>query len=220
MSSSARILLIAFCAAAGAALFAVACGGGEKGEPEDFAKFADTIATAVAAGDVAFFADRIASTPYTCSQEEVDISTGPDAPGQPICTEVGYTFNSVYIQDYPGETQTTLVRVLKQDFQKFFKDALPKQSDQYGPGSVRLYATGASLQPPATGRDVHSAILAEIQHTPVGVIGRTVRGIDFEYVAGRWVIVGESASTFPTAAEFLEPSSAAPLYANWARYGE
>lgn len=219
MSSKARILLIAFCVAAGTALFAVACGG-DNGEPEDFAKFADKIAKAAEDGDVAFFADRVVSTPYTCSQEEVDISTGPDAPPEPICLEAGYTFNSVYIQDYPGSTQTTLVRVLKQDFQKFFKDALPAQSDQYGPGTVRLYATGASIQPPATGRDVHSAILAEIQQTPVGVIGRTVRGIDFEYVAGRWVIPGETASTFPTAAELLEASTAAPLYANWTRYGE
>lgn len=198
-----------------AATLLVACGGGD--EPKDFAQFADQIAAAAREGDVDFFLERIEGTPYTCSATEVAQSRGPDAPERPICLRTGFTFNSVYIQNYPGATQTTTPDVLADDLRAYFKDAVKSASDEYGPGAVRLYATGACIQPPCSGRQVRSAILTAI-HEQVFGEQRTVRGLDFEYVDGRWVLTGASAASFPTAAEYLNASTAAPLYNDWTRY--
>lgn len=197
------------------ALLASACGSGD--EPKDFAEFADQIAAAAAAGDVAFFTDRIEGRPYTCSATEVALSKGPEAPERPICLDVGYTFNSVYIQNYPGSTTPTTVDVLAEDLERYFADAVNDAEDEYGPGAVRLYATGVSVQPPAQGRNVRSAILTAIHEQATGE-QRTARGLDFAYQEGRWVIVGETASSFPLAAELLNAATAAPLYKDWARY--
>lgn len=219
MSSRAHAFLLPLAVAGVAVLMAAACGGGgDRSEPEEFSEFVDRIAAATEQGDVAFFTERVRGTPYTCSAAEVEISTGPDAPPAPICTEVGLTFDSVYIQDYPGATQTKLERNLTEDIQNYFADALGDREDQYGPGAVRLYATGISVQPPATGRAVHTAILTGI-HDSIAGEGRTVRAVDFEYVDGQWLVRGETAGSFPTAVDLLEPSTAAPLYDGWTPYG-
>ena len=80
-------LLVAGLGLLGAA--ACADGGDDGRDPEDFAAFADRIAQAAERGDTAFFADRVQGDTRTCTEGDVEASMAPDAPPQPICTEVG-----------------------------------------------------------------------------------------------------------------------------------
>jgi hypothetical protein len=197
------------------AVLAVSCNGG-NGEPEDFAKFAEQVAEAAASGNVEFFTSRVQGTPHTCTAEEVEASTGPDAPPNPICLEEGMTFDQVYIFNYGRPANATTEDDLISDLNLYFQDALPEEQDVYGPGSVQLYATATPIESPTEG-EVQTALLTAI-HDRNNTIGRTVRGIDFVFVDGRWVIPGETAASFPTAVDLLEPSSAVLLYEDWALY--
>jgi hypothetical protein len=74
----------------------------------------------------------------------------------------------------------------------YFASALPGETDDYGTGAVRLYAIGTTRSSEPS-RRFKAAILTAI--TPVGEgaaskPARTARGIDFQYVDGRWVIIG------------------------------
>ncbi len=191
---------------------AAACGGG-SGESEDFNAFAKKVADAAERGDVAFFADRVQGTPHTCTEDEVAQSMGPDAPTNPICLEAGFEFDQVYITNYGAPGNVTTVDDLVNDLQLFFQGAVAAQEDGYGPGAVRLYATAR----PNDSEDAHTAVLTALLEAG-GVTGRAMRGIDFRLVDGRWVIPGETAASFPTAVDLLEPSTATLLYQDWSRY--
>ena len=198
------------------ALAGAACASG-GGDPEDFAKFADEIAGAAEGGDIAFFADRVEGKPYVCTEEDVEASTGPEAPPEPICLEAGYEFEAVPISNYGTRGTITTPEVLARDVQRFFEDALGDMDDRYGPGAVRLYATAIPSRPGAPEVGVRSAILTALQDYQ-GQPARYVRALDFEYVDGRWVITGETIAGFPVAVDLLEPSSAGLLYAEWTKY--
>jgi hypothetical protein len=194
-----------------------ACSSSGSSDPQDFAAFAAKVAKAAQDGDVEFFADRVAGVPHTCTADEVAESTGPNAPKNPICVEEGFEFDQVYIVNYGAPANATTEDDLINDLQLYFDQAIPQQDDAYGPGAVRLYATARPDEPPADGPEVHTAILTAL-HNRNSLVGRTVRGIDFELVDGRWVIPGETAASFPTAVDLLEPSSAVILYQDWAKY--
>ncbi|MEX1255033.1 MAG: hypothetical protein WEE64_11910 [Dehalococcoidia bacterium] len=189
----------------------------DDGDPEDFAEFAAKVAQAAEDGDVDFFAGRVAGTPHTCTADEVAESTGPDAPADPICLEEGFEFNQVYIVNYGAPGNTTTEDDLINEIGLFFQGALPDEVDDYGPGSVRLYATARPAESPTDGGDVHTALITAV-HNRENVVGRAVRGIDFQLVDGRWVIPGETAASFPTAVDLIEPSSAVILYQDWVKY--
>jgi hypothetical protein len=199
-------------------LGAAACGGGgDGGGSPDFAAFADQIARAAERGDIAFFIDRVQGETHTCTEEEVAASTGPSAPPEPICLEVGYQFEAIAISNYGTAGAITTPEVLARDIARFFENALSEEEDEYGPGDVRLYATAVPAQAEASERGLHTAILTGIQNAS-GVPGRFVRGLDFEYVDSDWMIRSETTAGFPIAAELLEPSSAVLLYEDWMKY--
>ena len=206
---------LAVAVAATALLAGAACG--DSGEPEEFAKFADKVADAVEEGDVVFFTGRVQGESYTCTEEDVRASTGPEAPPQPICLEVGYEFEAVAIANYGTAGTITTPKVLIGDIQRFFQGALPGQEDDYGPGAVRLYATAIPNRRGAAEAGVHTAILTAIQDFQ-GQPRRFARAIDFEYIDGRWMITGETTAGFPIAVDLLEPSSAAAIYDEWTEY--
>jgi len=194
-----------------------ACTSGDDSDPEDFAAFAAKVAKAAEDGDVDFFAQRVEGTPHTCTAAEVAESTGPNAPKNPICLEEGFEFDQVYIINYGAPANATTEDDLIKDLQLYFDQAIPQQDDAYGPGAVRLYATARPGEAPADGTEVRTAILTAL-HNRNNIVGRTVRGIDFELVDGRWVIPGETAASFPTAVDLIEPSSAVILYQDWVKY--
>ena len=193
-----------------------ACGGGDQ-EPEDFATFADEIARAAEQGDTAFFTERVLGETHICTEEEVSISTGPDSPPEPICLEVGFQFDSVVITGYPVTDNIRTPEALARDIERLFDSALLDEDDQYGPGAVRLYATAKPSRSVGPGAGLDTAILTAI-HDFSGLPRRAARGLNFEYVDGRWVIRSEMAANFQAAVEMLEPSIAVLVYEDWEAY--
>ena len=194
-----------------------ACGGGDGRDPEDFATFADQIARAAEQGDTTFFTERVLGEPRICTKEEVAISTGPDAPPQPICLEVGFEFDAVVITGYPVTDNIRTPEVLARDIEGLFENALLDEEDQYGPGAVRLYATAIPSRSVRPGVSLQTAILTAI-HDFSGLPRRAARGLNFQYVNGRWMIRSEMTAGFQQAVDMLEPSIAILVYEEWTAY--
>jgi hypothetical protein len=217
-----RHLLVISALAAGSLLLA-ACGGEEEeplpptstptpgtptaaADPQDFAEFADLVARAVAAQDTSFFAARVKGRTYTCTQADV--------PGegwgieQGICQEVGQQVDVVEHWFWHSEGLLRRPETMVTAIEDYFATALPGETDDYGTGAVRLYAIGTTRSSEPSQR-FKAAILTAI--TPVGEGAaskpvRTARGIDFQYVDGRWVIIGMLwASVLPE--EVLDPKT-------------
>ena len=204
--------------AAALILIGAACGGDNgdaNRDPEDFAEFAKQIARAAERQDVAFFGSRVRGTTYTCTEEQVEGSTGPDAPPNPICTEVGLQYERVLITNYGAGGAAASPADVIRNIQDFFVDTRFGEADEYGPGQVRLYATAIPDRAGEEELDRHTAIITAI-HDITGVPGRIARGLDFEYVDGRWVILALTNASYPIAIDLLAPQNA--FYRDWTRY--
>jgi hypothetical protein len=198
------------------ALFAAA-GCRDGGDPEDFESFAGRVARAAERGDTDFFAERVEGRPYTCSEADVEASTGPDAPEEPICLEVGHEFEAVPIDNYGAAGTITTPAVLIRDIERFFDQALPEAEDDFGSGAVRLYATAVPQRQPGTASPLRTAVLTSLQEFQ-GAPRRFVRALDFEFLDGRWVIRSETTAGFPIATDLLRPNTAVLLYEEWKEY--
>jgi hypothetical protein len=224
-----RYLLVISALAAGSLLLA-ACGGEEEevslpptstpalatatasADPEDFAQFADLVASAVAEQDMSFFADRVRGRTYTCT--EADVAGGESGVEQGLCQEVGQQVDVVEHWFWHSEGLLRRPETMVTAIEEYFASALPGESDDYGTGAVRLYAIGTTRSSEPS-RRFKAAILTAI--TPVGEGAaskpvRTARGIYFRYVDGRWVIVGMLRAN-GAAEELLSPETAP--YDDW-----
>jgi hypothetical protein len=192
----------------------------EEADPPDFREFAGLVARATEDHDTAFFADRVKGATYTCT--ELDVSgEGLGGAGPGLCEEAGQQIDLVLLAYWLSEGLYTRADAIVRDIENYFANALPGENDDYGTGDVRIYAIAARSSP-ESGRTFRVAILTAI--TP-GIEGpaaepvRTARGIDFEYVEGRWVIRGMLVAE--VMAEGLlspEPPPYAQPYAEWERY--
>ena len=196
-------------------LLGAACGGGDGDggrDPEDFAEFAKQIAREAEREDVAFFGSRVRASTYTCTAEQV-----ANAPPNPICTEVGVQYERVLITNYGGPGAFALQEDAVSNIQAFFGGVLIGETDEYGPAQVRLYATAIPDRAGEEELDRHTAIITAI-HSISGVPGRVVRGLDFEYVDGRWQIRALTNASYPIADELLSAGSAVTFYRDWTKY--
>ena len=184
-------------------------------DPEDFAELADLVARAVEEQDTAFFADRVKGRAYTCTETDI----GSEAWGieQGLCQEVGQRVDVVEHGYWRSEGLLQRLDSMVTAIAGYFASALPGESDGYGTGAVQLYAIGTTPSP-EPGRTYNAAILTGI--TPVGEGSaskpfRTARGVNFQYVDGRWVITGMLWAD--VLAEELLSAETAP-YNDWTRY--
>lgn len=184
-------------------------------DPEDFAEFADLVGRAAAEQGTAFFADRVKGRAYTCTQSDI----GSEAWGieQGLCQEVGQQLDVVEHWYWHSEGLLRRPETMVGAIADYFASALPAKSDVYGSGAVQLYATGTtrSSEP---GRAYNAAILTAITpraQAPTSEPVRTARGVNFEYVEGRWVIIGMLWAD--VLAEELLSAETAP-YDDWKRY--
>ena len=203
-------------------LLGAACGGGSDDgdanrDPEDFAAFAEQIGRAAEREEVAFFGSRVRGTTFTCTEEQVAASTGPDAPPDPICTEVGIQYERISITNYGGPGAVAEPEDVVRNIQEFFRGVRFGDTDEYGPAQVRLYATAIPDRAGEEELDRHTALITAI-HDISGVPGRVARGLDFEYVDGRWEIRALTNASFPIAIDLLAPDSATAFYRDWTRY--
>jgi len=184
-------------------------------DPQDFAEFSDLVARAVVEQDTAFFADRVKSRAYTCTQSDI----GSEAWGieQGLCQEVGQQVDVVEHWYWHSEGLLRRPETMVGAIEDYFASAVPGQGDAFGTGAVRLYAIGATRSP-EPGRAYKAAILTAITpraQAPTSEPVRTARGVNFEYVEGRWVIVGMLWAD--VLAEELLSAETAP-YDDWKRY--
>ena len=166
---------------------ATATGGSD---PQDFAEFADLAARAVAEQDMSFFAQRVEGRTYTCTQSDI----GAEAWGieQGLCQEVGQQVDVVEFGYWRSEGVLSRPDSMATAIEDYFSSAVLGEDDDHGIGAVQLYAIGTTRSSDPS-RKFKAAILTAI--TPVGEGAaskpvRTARGINFEYVDGRWVIRG------------------------------
>jgi hypothetical protein len=226
-----RYLLVIVALAAGSLLLA-ACGGEEKEEAgsltstpvpasataaadsEDFAEFADLVARAVAEQDTSFFAERVKGRTYTCTEADV----GGEGWGieQGLCQEVGQQVDVVEHWVWHSEGVLSRPDSMVTAIQDYFASALPGESDDYGTGAVWLYAIGTTRSSEPS-RKFKAVILTAITPVDEGAASkpvRTARGVNFQYVEGRWVIIGMLWANV-AAEELLSPETAP--YDEWER---
>ncbi len=208
-------------------LLALACGGGEEAQPtatpepdatatqtateptlavetggiQGFRLFARLIEQAIAEKDSQFFVDRAVLSEETCTGEEV---LGP-CPGQPA----GTTLTGILGYFVPGDADWLIspgeyAQVLDQ----YFGAALGEMSDEFGGGSLVLYALFQS--PDSEGRATFLAITTSIVDTvPTGeyvLTGREAHGFRFLFEDGRWRFTEELvASVTADSPVFLVP---------------
>jgi hypothetical protein len=224
-----RYLLVISALVAGSLLLA-ACGGEEEVppsptptpapgtpaasiDPQDFAEFADLVARAVAVQDTSFFAERVKGRTYTCT--EADVAGGESGVEQGLCQKVGQQVDVVEHWFWHSEGVLRRPETMATAIQDYFASAVLGESDDYGTGAVRLYAIGTTRSSDPS-RRFKAAILTAI--TPVGEGAtrqpvRTARGINFEYVDGRWVIRGMLWANGAADEELLSPETAP--YDDW-----
>ncbi len=180
-----------------------------EADPLDFREFGSLVARAAAERDTAFFNDRVEGEPYTCTESDVDGLDLPIAePG--LCQEVGQQLDLVCVGFYRSEFSCGHAERLVTRIEEYFAEVLPAEEDEFGTGDIRLYAIALTREP----EPLNTAILTAIT-SPFGERARTVRGIDFEYVEGRWVIRSMLVANV-LAGELLIPET--PHYSDWAPY--
>jgi hypothetical protein len=184
-------------------------------DPQDFAEFADLAARAVAEQEMSFFAQRVKGRTHTCTESDV----GAEAWGieQGLCQEVGQQVDVVEFGYWRSEGLLKRPDSMVTAIADYFASALPGENDGYGTGAVQLYATGTtrSSEPSLTYR---AAILTAITLVGEGAASkpvRTARGVNFQYVDGRWAIT--SMLWADVLAEELLSAETAP-YNDWTRY--
>ncbi|NIN66887.1 MAG: hypothetical protein GTO63_19775 [Anaerolineae bacterium] len=188
----------------------------EEADPADFREFAGLVARATEEHDTAFFADRVKGATYTCT--ELDVSgEGLGGAGPGLCEEAGQQMDLVLLGYWLSEGLYTRPDAIVTEIDNYFGNALPGEKDDYGTGDVRIYAIAARPWP-ESGVTFRVAFLTAITpgiEGPAAEPSRTVRGIDFEYVEGHWVIRGMLVAD--GLAEGLLGPETAP-YTEWERY--
>ncbi len=184
-------------------------------DPQDFAQFADFVARAVAEQDTSFFAARVQGRAYTCAESDV----GGESSGieQGLCQEAGQQIDVVEHGFWRSGGLLGRPNSMATAIEGYFGSALPGESDDYGTGAVRLYAIGTTRSSDPS-RAYKAAILTAITPVDGGATAkpvRTARGINFQYVDGRWVIRGMLWAN--VLGEELLSADTAP-YDEWARY--
>ena len=187
--------------------------GSPPPEVASFREFARQIEDAVAAGDSAFFVDRAKYVHLTCEGEE---QLGPcsDWPGGTVITGIpGSAWHSDASAIFSAEEYTAY-------FTRYWSAGRSDLSDEYGSGSLRLYAL-ASRQ--AQDSRLFSAITTSIvDNYPTGyLIGRSEREahvFNFELVESRWTFVSEIAATVSLAAGDWLSGNCSECYDYWERW--
>jgi hypothetical protein len=186
-------------------------------DPQDFAEFAIDIARAVEEQDTTFFASRVKGRTYTCTESDFVMEGLGPAVESGLCQEVGQQVEVVLHSYWHSEGLSVRPERTVTAIEDYFSNALSGEEDDYGTGAVRLYAIGTTPSSDPT-RTYEAAILTAITprgEGPAREPVRTVRGIHFEYVEGRWVIRWMRFADV-LAEELLSPDTAP--YDQWERH--
>jgi hypothetical protein len=186
--------------------------GGAEGF-DAFRAFADQIEAALERRDAAFFVERALPTELTCTGEELPLPCA----GQPA----GKTISGIPSRAWASDASSLLdPEEYALWLEDYFDTPLRDLSDEYGSGSLTLYALAHSQ---TEGKEVFRAITTSIVDryptgTPIGQTEREAHVFDFVFENDRWQFVGETvALTSVTSPDWLSGSCAA-CYDHWERW--
>ena len=173
---------------------------------DGFRNFALQIEAALASGDGSFFSDRAVEDEMVCAgDEQLGLCFG-----QPV----GTVFRGI-----PGGVfQSDAFALLTPDeftamLEEWFADAHPELDDDYGEGSVTLYAL-AHQATGEGGEEVYQAIITAIVTTGPDSV-RQARTIKFRYLDDRWRLASEILSTIPQTADAWLSGECDYCYDRW-----
>lgn len=181
----------------------------EADEKEGFRAFASRIEAALAAGDGRFFADRGVEEDLVCAGDE---QVG-------LCTDepVGTAFRGIP----RGIFQTDAFALSSpddyaDDLVEWFSNAQPELEDDYGDGTVALWALAYKAAGDGGG-EAYQAIITAIVASDVESIRQT-RTLSFRFLDGRWRLTGEIAAELLQTAEPWLSGECDYCYDRWERW--
>lgn len=175
---------------------------------EAFRAFAAEMDTAIASTDAAFFVDRALEVEMVCQGDEALGQCG----GQPAGTVIRGIPGSAWRSD---AFYIFSLDEYREYLLRYFAADRPSQLDEYGNGSLKLFALGSddvgSLQFIA----IATSIVEEYPTgVPIGEAARHARVFSFVVANGKWRFAGETAATGGTAGEWLS-GNCAECYDYW-----
>jgi hypothetical protein len=185
----------------------------EAGGFDGFRSFAQLIEAALDGGDAQFFVERARLTELTCTGEEFPLPCA----GQPAGTTLNGITSAAWQSDASALLSPEEYELWLEDY---FSTALGHLSDDYGSGSLTLYALAHSG---ADGNDSFQAISTSIvdrypSGTPIGQNEREAHVFNFEFENGRWQFTGEIvALTSVTSPDWLS-GECSSCYDRWERW--
>ena len=174
-----------------------------------FRAFAVRVEAALAGSDGLFFEDSGLETDLVCAGDE---ELGPCA-GQAAGTAFrgipqGIFQSDAFFLTSPDEYSDALV--------EWFGSAQPELEDDYGDGSVALYAL-AHQPSDRGGEEAYQAIITAIVTSSAESI-RQARILSFRFVDGRWRLTGEILANLPQTAEAFLSGECDDCYDRWERW--
>ncbi len=184
---------------------------GEAGGEDGFRQFIPTLQEALDEADTSFLRDRALTEAVVCTADDV----APGGPGGPACEFEGHEFDGFTVTFWRSEGAIVPVEEVFTEFDTMFSTALPEETDDFGDGSVQVYALSIS-------DDAFNAIVTAIIERPADFGGegplRVAVGTGWAFADGSWMM-SSTLTAFVLGEELLEPTvDVQPLYPDWERY--
>ncbi|MCH8065980.1 MAG: hypothetical protein IIC90_09185 [Chloroflexi bacterium] len=183
---------------------------GEADGADGFRQFIPAFQEALDEGDASFLRGRALTQAILCTADNV----APAGPGGPSCEFEGQEFDGFTETFWRSEGAIIPVEDAFSDFDTMLLTAKPGESDDFGDGSVQVYALNVG--------DNFDAIVTAIIERPADFGGegplRVAYGTNWVFESERWVVTS-TLTAFVLGEELLEPAEVVqPLYPNWERY--
>ncbi len=180
----------------------------ETSGADGFRQFILTFQAALDEGDASFLRDRALTEAVVCTAADV----APNGSGGPTCEFEGQEFDGFRERYWRSEGAITPVDDAFSAYDTMLATALLAESDDFGDGSVQVYALNV-------GDDAFDAIVTAIIERPADFGGegplRVSYGTGWAFEGGRWM-VKSTLTAFVLGEELLQPEGEAqPLYPNW-----
>lgn len=183
---------------------------GEAGGADGFRQFIPTLQEALDEGDASFLRGRALTQAIVCTADDV----APAGPGGPSCEFEGQEFDGFTVTAWRGEGAVIPVEDAFSRFDTILSTSLLDESDDFGDGSVQVYALNVG--------DNFDAIVTAIIERPSDAGGegplRVAYGTNWVFESERWMVT-RTLTAFVLGEELLEPAEVVqPLYPDWERY--
>ena len=153
---------------------------GEAGGADGFRQFIPTLQEALDEGDTSFLRDRALTEAIVCTADDV----APGGLGGPACEFEGQEFDGFQVGFWRSEGAIVPVEGVFTDFDTMFSTSLPDESDDFGDGSMQVYALNVG--------DDFDAIVTAIIERPADFGGegplRVAVGTSWQFEGDAWMV--------------------------------